>query len=84
MNATADQILALLHQIAPDVDPSGVDRSLPLPDQLDLDSMDYQSLLAAISKRYAMPIPEADVAALRSVDDLTAYVEAHAGAARIG
>ena len=75
---TADQILAMLHRIAPDVDPAIVDRVRPLADQLDLDSMDYQSLLVAISTQYTMPIPETDVASLRSIDDLAHYVEAHA------
>jgi acyl carrier protein len=68
------EILAIIHSVAPDVDPSTVDRAIPLPDQLDLDSMDYQNVLAAIATRFAIDIPEADVAALRSVDDLVAYV----------
>ena len=74
----ADHILAALHRIAPDVDPASVDLARPLADQLDLDSMDYQNLLVAISTRYAMPIPEIDVPTLRSVDDLARYVAAHA------
>ena len=80
MTDPADQILAMLHAIAPDVDPPAVDRTRPLVDQLDLDSMDYQNLLVAISTRYAMPIPETDVPSLRSVDDLAGYVRAHATA----
>ena len=80
MTEPADQILAMLHQIAPDVDPASVDRARPLADQLDLDSMDYQNLLVAISTRYAMPIPELDVPRLRSVDDLAHYVAVHATA----
>jgi acyl carrier protein len=76
MTDLADQILATLHRIAPDVDPATVDRARPLTDQLDLDSMDYQNLLAALSTEHAIPIPETDIAALRSIDDLVAYVEA--------
>ena len=72
---TADAILGLLHHIAPDVDPGAVDHARPLADQLDLDSMDYQNLLAAISMQFALPIPAADVPALRSIDDLAGYVE---------
>ncbi|HEU4727915.1 MAG TPA: phosphopantetheine-binding protein [Kofleriaceae bacterium] len=78
MTALADQILATLHRIAPDVDPAAVDRSRPLVDQLDLDSIDYQNFLAALSTEHATPIPEADVAALRSIDDLERYIEVHA------
>ena len=58
MTDLADQILATLHRIAPDVDPAAVDRARPLADQLDLDSMDYQNLLASLSTEHAIPIPE--------------------------
>jgi acyl carrier protein len=78
----ADEILATLHTIAPDVEPATVDRARPLADQLDLDSMDYQNLLAALSTRFAIPIPEVDVPKLRSIDDLASYVETHTARAR--
>lgn len=80
MNDLAAEILALIGKIAPDVDLAAVDPKVPLPEQLDLDSMDYQTLLARLSKRFAIDIPEADVPTLRSVDDLAAYVGAHARA----
>lgn len=79
MTTTADEILGLLHSVAPDVDARTVDRARPLPDQLDLDSMDYQNLLAAISTRYAIEIAAADVPGLRSIDDLVAYVAGRSG-----
>lgn len=72
----ASELLDMLHHIAPDVSPESVDRSRPLADQLDLDSMDYQNLLAAIAARYAIEIPAADVEQLRAIDDLVAYVQA--------
>jgi acyl carrier protein len=77
MTTLADEVLAALCKIAPDVDPRSVDRSRPLPDQLDLDSMDYQNLLAALSTKYAVSIKEADVPHLRSIDELVAYIETH-------
>ena len=73
----ADEVLATLCKIAPDVNPATVDRARPLPDQLDLDSMDYQNLLAALSTRYAVTIKEPDVPKLRSIADLVAYIETH-------
>ena len=76
-NALADIVLATLHRIAPDVDPATVDREQPLVDQLDLDSMDYQNLLAALSVELAVPIAEDDVAELRSIDDLVSYFSTH-------
>lgn len=79
MTDLADRVLATLHKIAPDVEPASVDRARPLVDQLDLDSMDYQNFLAALSTEHGVAIAAADVAALRSIDDLVAYLRAHAG-----
>ena len=69
-----DAILATLHRIAPDVDPASVDRARPLTDQLDLDSMDYQTLLATLSTEHAVPFAEVDLPTLRSIDDLSRYI----------
>ena len=68
------ELLAMLRHIAPDIDPAAVDPRRPMVDQLDLDSMDYQNLLAAISARYQIEIPEPDVARLQSLEDVAAYV----------
>lgn len=76
MTDLAERILATLRRIAPDIDPAAVDRSRPLVEQLDLDSIDYQNFLAALSTEHAIEIPEHDVASLRSVDDLVAYITA--------
>ena len=75
MTDLANQVLATLIKIAPDVDPLTVDRARPLVDQLDLDSIDYQSLLASLSKEHAIEIREADIPTLRSIDDLVDYIE---------
>ena len=77
MTPLADQILATLCKIAPDVDPHSVDRSRPLVDQLDLDSIDYQTLLATLSTEHTVEIRAVDVPTLRSIDDLERYVETH-------
>lgn len=76
MTTLAERILATLHRIAPDVDPAAVNRSQPLVEQLDLDSIDYQNFLAALGAEHAIDIPERDVAALRSIDDLVGYITA--------
>lgn len=70
----APELLAILHKVAPDVDPAVVDRAAPLVDQLDLDSMDYQNLLARVSERWGVDIPATEVGRLRSIDDLAAFV----------
>jgi len=77
MTDLTDAVLTTLHRIAPDVDPATVDRSRPLVDQLDLDSIDYQNLLAALAREHQVAIPEAVVPTLRSVDDLVAFLADH-------
>jgi len=73
----SDQVLATLCKIAPDVDPASVDRARPLVDQLDLDSIDYQTFLAALGTEHTVAIREVDIPKLRSIDDLTQYIESH-------
>jgi acyl carrier protein len=73
------ELLVMLRHIAPDIDPdpAAVDPRRPMVDQLDLDSMDYQNFLAAISARYQIQIPEPDVARLQTLDDVATYVTEH-------
>ena len=71
------ELLVMLRHIAPDIDPAAVDPRRAMVDQLDLDSMDYQNFLAAISARYKIEIPEVEVARLQTLDDVAAYVTAH-------
>jgi acyl carrier protein len=73
----ATEIVTALHRIAPEADAAGIDRTAPLAEQLDLDSIDVQNLLAALSKRFAVEFPEVDVPNIRSFDDLAAYLAAH-------
>lgn len=73
-----ERILSTLHKIAPDVDTKRVDHVRPLTEQLDLDSLDYENLITAISNEYEMPIPDDDLSHLRSIDDLADYVAHHA------
>jgi acyl carrier protein len=73
-----DRILSTLHKVAPDVDPKNVDHVRPLTEQLDLDSLDYENLIYALSNEYDMPVPAAEVSHLRSIDDLADYVKHHA------
>jgi acyl carrier protein len=75
----ANEVLATLRTIAPEVDPAAVDRRALLTEQLDLDSMDVQRFLAALGARYQVDIPEADLATLGTIDDIVAYLEQHRG-----
>jgi acyl carrier protein len=67
-------LVRLLHPIAPEVDLDDVDRSEPLQDVADLDSMDFLNLMAALHEATGIDVPERDYPAVASVDGFVAYV----------
>jgi len=67
-------IAAVLRGIAPEVDLAMCDNTEPLGRELDLDSMDMLALLTGIGERTGIDIPETDIEADWSLDDLAAYL----------
>jgi acyl carrier protein len=65
-------VAAALARVAPDVDPGDLDADLH--DDLGLDSMDLLNIAAAISAGAGVEIPERDLAGLRTLRRLEAYV----------
>lgn len=71
-----DVVVRALISVAPEVNPAELDDQKPLRDGLDLDSMDYLSLLIALSKRLQVEIPERDYAQLQTLGGIVAYLSA--------
>ncbi len=67
-------IIQTLRSIAPEVEEDELDASLPLRDQVDLDSIDWLNFLIGLHKKTAVEIPEADYAQLVSLDNVLAYL----------
>lgn len=67
-------IFDALEDIAPEVDRDDVDDALDLPEQLDLDSMDYLTWMIAISEQTGLEIPQRDVSRFLTVDGAVAYL----------
>lgn len=80
MNAeeTRATLLALVCQIAPEIDPDGLDPDADLRRAADLDSLDFQTLIEQVATATGVEIPEVDYPQVRSLTGLAAYVEAHA------
>ncbi len=75
-----DTILAEeLHRIAPDIDPSEIDRAADLREEYDIDSMDFLTLVTALGKRLSLEMPEADYDQMQSVDALAKYLREKSG-----
>lgn len=69
-------VLDVLTGIAPEVDPSEIDTSVELRDQLEIDSMDLLNLLIGVHERTGVDMPERDYGKLVTIDDLVRCVAA--------
>jgi acyl carrier protein len=70
-------IFQVLGEIAPEVDPSLVEDSVDLTEQLDLDSMDYLNWMLGINAETGVEIPQRDVSEFLTIDGAVSYLVAH-------
>ena len=64
----------LLQRVAPDVDLDDVDRFAPLQDVANVDSMDFLTLVSALTAATGIDVPERDYPRLISIDGMVTYV----------
>ena len=78
MNAEELQsrLLALLNDVAPDVDPTSVQTGVDFRDQFDFDSMDQLNFAIALHKAFNIEIPESDYPKLSSIAKCADYIGA--------
>lgn len=67
-------ILAALQAIAPDVDVEHLDPDQDMRTAVDLDSVDFLSMLEQVSVACGIDIAEADYDQVRSLQGMTAYL----------
>ena len=70
----AARVLALVTEIAPDVDPASVIAGVDFRDQFDFDSMDTLNFAIALQREFGVDVPEAAYAHLASLDQCLAYL----------
>lgn len=68
-----DAVRAVIGSVAPGADLGALRPDRPLREQIDLDSMDWLNVLAALQERLAIAIPEADYGRLVTLDAIVAY-----------
>jgi acyl carrier protein len=73
--ATRDVLLQCLADVAPDADVAALAPSDDLREALDLDSMDVFNLVAAIAEATGVDIPDSALARLRTLEEMSAYVD---------
>jgi acyl carrier protein len=70
----AAKVLALVTEIAPDVDPASVIAGVDFRDQFDFDSMDTLNFAIALHRDLGVEVPEAEYSRLASLDKCVAYL----------
>ena len=63
-----------LHRIAPDIEIGDIDKSADLREEMDIDSMDFLTLMTALGKRLKLEMPEADYSNMMTFDDMLGYL----------
>lgn len=67
-------VLDIIADIAPDEDLNGIDSSVRLRDQLDLDSMDFLDIVMELRKQHGVEVPEEEYPQLASLDSCAEYL----------
>jgi acyl carrier protein len=82
---TRDDVTAVLidelGRIAPEIDATGIDPDADLREELDIDSMDFLNLVAALHERLDLDIPEIDYPKLATLGHAVDYLAQRLGAA---
>jgi len=82
---TRDDVTAVLidelGRIAPEIDATGIDPDADLREELDIDSMDFLNLVAALHERLDLDIPEIDYLNLATLGHAVDYLAQRLGAA---
>lgn len=76
--AVKDEVKAIFHRIAPDIEFDQLDLSRPLCDQVEMDSLDFYNVLVAIHKKLGVNVPDSVLLELNNLDGLIDYIAAHA------
>ena len=76
-DAVQAALRAAFRRIAPEVDFDGIDARQDLREQVDLDSVDLLNLLVALEEKLGVEVPEADYAAISTLEGLLQYLVSH-------
>jgi acyl carrier protein len=78
---TRDEIIIaikdIITTIAPDEELDGLDTSVALRDQIELDSMDFLDIVMELRKRYGVNVPEEDYKNLATLQGCVDYLGPH-------
>ena len=68
-------VFEVIREISPEADPSTLDPTKRIREQLALDSMDFLDIILELRKRYKIQIPEKDYMQLATLNGCLDYLE---------
>ncbi|HEY4684984.1 MAG TPA: acyl carrier protein [Dehalococcoidia bacterium] len=74
-DAVREKVLAILAELAPEVDVHALRPDVRLRDQMDIDSMDFLNFLIGVDEQLGVDIPEADYPRLATLDAIYRYLQ---------
>jgi acyl carrier protein len=72
---TRDNILEILHRIAPEADLDGLDVNENIREALDIDSFDFLNVVIALHERFGVNIPESDYSQVATLKGMMEYLD---------
>lgn len=73
------EVLRLLGEVAPELDPTRIEPDVDFRDQLDLDSMDLLNFVISVDEQLGVDIPERDYGQLSTLDAFVEYLAGRLG-----
>lgn len=67
-------VVALLGEIAPEVDFDTIDPQRDLREELDIDSIDFLNFIISLGREFSIEVPEVDYPQLATLEHCVAYV----------
>ncbi|HAZ12732.1 MAG: hypothetical protein A2X86_14010 [Bdellovibrionales bacterium GWA2_49_15] len=69
----------IFHQVAPEVAFDGINMSLPLRDQVEIDSFDFYNIIVMLQKKINVVVPDSKLSELKNLSQLIDFISAKAG-----
>jgi acyl carrier protein len=77
-NVVKETLKNIFHHVAPDIEFDALDLSQPLRDQVEMDSMDFYTVLVQVHKQMGVNVPDSVLMELNHLNALIDYIAANA------
>ena len=69
-----NELAKIFYQITPEIEFKKINPTMPLRDQVEIDSLDFYRILTEIQKKLNVYVPDSKFRELKSLDDLASFI----------